>query len=463
MKFYFITLLFFLFSMATMSQVTIGSGSMPHARSMVLNIKPESSSHRINLPNSKSIIPEDFFNYHKHDITIPSTQDVALSIDYDNVIFDKESGDILVQVGIATQPAYLRESKRNNVNISLVVDVSGSMGGMKIELVKKSLRKFVSALQNEDKLSIVVFSSDAKLLLPVGEVGENKTKINKIIDTMTPDGMTNLNAGMLMGYEEALKAHSSLTNSRVILMTDGETNMGEKNLDKIIENSLRYNKEGIEISTIGIGRSLDFDLLRELADAGKGSNYYIGEHDEDIYKIFDQELDGILYKIGSNQKVEIELPKGWNIEQCYGYETKSTLKDNKIELDLENLGASSTRIILLRVHTDKRNETSNELAVNAKLSYTRLGKNVVLEKNEPLRAEHSYSKELKKNYEIAFMAESLKEVCKSNELGRSYRAESAVDDAVKWMSESSNYEDGDFQRVFQIIKQYDTAIKSAKF
>lgn len=457
MKTYSTTLLFLIMFTSTLfSQVTIGSGALSYARQSALSNNKSgylNENRQTFFPNEKSIITEDFFNYHKHQITIPSNEDVALTIDYDRTIFGKESNEILLQLGIATQPAFLRTKDKKQVNISLVIDVSGSMDGMKLNLVKKALRKFVSSLSESDKLSIITFSTDAKVVFPSQEIAENKVKINQIIDNLEADGMTNLNAGMMLGYNEVSKNHHNLINSRVILMTDGETNTGVTNLSDIIENSLKYNKEGIEISTIGIGTSLDFDLLRELADKGKGSNYYIGEHDEDIYKVFEQELDGILYRVGDNQKVEIDLPSSWEIVQNYGYETKSKqIKKNCIVFNLENLSASSTRIILLRVKMGK-GSLENDL-IKTVLTFRSQGKPKSIKKELAYSTEHKSNDELKKNYHIALMAQSIKEACKANEQGQSYKTQSIIEDTIKMMKESSFYNDEDFQRVYKILLEY---------
>jgi hypothetical protein len=65
----------------------------------------------------------------------------------------------------------------------------------------------------------------------------------------------------------------------------------------IIKNSLVFNEKGIDISTIGVGKSLDFDLLKKLAEAGRGSNHFIGENEEDIQKVFIDELQSLVYQL----------------------------------------------------------------------------------------------------------------------------------------------------------------------
>jgi len=78
----------------------------------------------------QDVYVEDFINYHKHQITIPETEDVAITIDYDTSILNSKD-EFILQVGLATQEIKYRK-KRNTVNVNMVLDRSGSMSGSKI-------------------------------------------------------------------------------------------------------------------------------------------------------------------------------------------------------------------------------------------------------------------------------------------------------------------------------------------
>lgn len=450
-------LIIILFSITSFAQVGLGTASVSYSRQVSLDNQNNNgyyNSNSNNYPNVETLKIEDFINYHKHQIKIPSDQKVAVSIDYNNAIFN-DPNYALVQVGIATPLVSSNAKVRGGVNISLVVDNSGSMYGQKMELVKKALNHLVDNLISDDIISITTFSTDAQVVLSSQKVGNQKEKIRKVIDDIRIMGSTNLNAGMMLGYKEAFKNNAKNTTSRVILLTDGETNVGETNHDRIVDNSTKYNQEGIEISTIGIGQSLDFQLLRTLADKGKGSNYYIGENEEDIYKVFDEELDAILYRVGTNQKVDIELPSQWTIVTCYGYDAKATIvANNKIHFDLENLGANSTRIILLKVRKSNNSRSSKEIVAN--LSYLKDGRQMSV--NEVRLFDNntdSTSPELTKNYDIAYMASTLK-LASIESRSNITNANQSMNTMIYEMSSSDNFRDSDFQRVYKIVEQYKT-------
>lgn len=452
MKKYSLFLIFTLYSVFSFAQIGIGTASLSYARQNASDNQSYSNYNKY--PKSETLNIEDFFNYHRHLITPPVGQNVSVSIDYDNTVFNDPNYN-LVQVGIATPYVSNKAEVRGGVNISLVIDISGSMSGRKIELVKNALNHLVGNLESDDILSIITFGSEAQVIFPSNKVGKRKEEIKTIINSIRVNGATNLNAGMILGYKEATKNHRNNTTSRVILLTDGETNTGETNLDNIIKNSNKYNDEGIEISTIGIGQSLDFTLLRTLADKGNGSNYYIGENEEDIIKVFDDELDSIFYKVGTNPKVEITLPSQWEIVACYGYETKAKIiSSNRILFNVENLGANSTRIFLLKVK--KSNNYRGEKEIVANLSYQKNGAPISIRETKLFDATLSNTnKELSKNFDIAYMATTLKLASKEAQKNIT-NANQSMNKVIDEMSTSSNYNDSDFQRVYKIIEQYKT-------
>lgn len=448
-------LILLILSYSIKAQLGVSAGSLQYARNYAQRSTADRSLNEPNyfskpMPLPDQFVVEDFINYHLHQIDIPKTNDVAISIDYDNTELNRDD-EFLLQVGIATQPANLRSSKQNRVNVGLVIDVSGSMSGQKIASVREGVRRLTKSLNNGDYLSIVLFDSEARVVLKSTSLQEDRSKIYTIIDEIDANNATNLNAGMLLGYQEVMKNHSPIVNSRVILLTDGETNTGEINPDRIINNSLTYNEKGIDISTIGVGQYLNFNLLQELSEKGRGSNYFIGEKPEDMYKIFSEELDGIMYGIGKEASITITIPKGWEIMKCYGYKPLQE-GDNTLVINLSNLVATSTRIILLKV---RKNETTDG-TITARINYKSMnGKSisVVEEKNYNTETKSTNS-EIGKNFDIALMAQSLKDASEAYIYGNFCKKDMILNMTKGWMDKSNHKEDKDFQRVYEILEEY---------
>lgn len=395
--------------------------------------------------NERMIIVEDFVNYHKHNLKIPENSNPVLSIDFDNTLLNDR---FILQVGLATPYKDKLEKTDKQVNVSLVIDNSGSMSGGKMEFVKNALIAFIKELEDGTNLSIIVFNSVAEIRQKNLTLTNDRSAIHQVIHNIYPSGSTNIHAGMLLGYEEIMKAHKPGMNSRLILLTDGMTNTGEVNHEIILANSKKFNDEGIEISTIGVGQSIDFDLLRSLAENGRGSNHFIGDSEKDIQKVFINEVESLLYNLGKETKVTIELPAGFKIAKLYGYKPVFE-SDSKVIVNLENLNAGTTQVILMEVESDK----SSNLKISASLQYKVDGKTIHL--NESFKYNSNRKKsthdEISKNYAIAIMADALKEYA-GDFLKGSNPTKTKIEASMKFTENHADLKDEDAKRMYDLLK-----------
>lgn len=403
---------------------------------------------RSNGLSSKKIYVEDFVNFHKHDITVPTEKEVALSIDYNNQVL-KDPNQFILQVGLATQEEEMRTLQQNKANIALVIDCSGSMSGGRLDKVKDAAKTFIDGMRDTDYIALVTFSSNAMVNLPSIQVGENRKKIKDVINSMTEDGSTNLNAGMLSGYEEALKHHKSNINSRVILLTDGMTNSGETNPENIIKNSKNFNDKGIQISTIGVGNSLDDELLRQISREGKGSSHFIGDNEEDIRKVFKDELQSMLYMIGQKPKVTIKVLEGFKIEELYGYQPNYE-NDQTVTVYPENLTAGQTQVFIVKV---RKMKDVNSPKIKATLTYQKDEKEIEIIKEKKYTSNHYTKKETKKNYQIAKAALALNDASIANRENKQDESRKIISDIERYLSSEADLFDKDIKRIYDIIKE----------
>lgn len=440
-NFFLVALLTSIFSFG---QLGVSSGSYSMFRSNGLN-----SYNERGMLNERMIIVEDFVNYHKHQIKIPTDTKPVLSIDYNNSLLN-DSDRFILQIGIATPFKENLPKSQKDINVCLVIDNSGSMSGGKLEYVKQAMKTFIGELDNGTNVSIVVFSSNAELRQKNVKLTADRSKIYQIIDGIYTAGSTNINAGMMLGYEEIVKAHRAGMNSRLILLTDGMTNTGETSHEKILENSKKYNDEGIEISTIGVGRSIDFDLLRSLSEYGRGSNHFIGESEKDIQKVFISEVESLLYNLGKDAEITIELPEEFVIDKVYGFKPQF-LAENKVTVPLENLNSGQTQVILMEVEKG----TSRNLSITSRLNFKKDGKQTELK--ETVRYSTAQSKntndEIAKNYSIALMADALKQYA-GDFVNGTQTAKTKIENAMKFAERKSDTKDEDVKRIYDLLKSF---------
>lgn len=429
------------FSMLCSAQVGVSTGSVGMIKSNGLNSRNEMGE-----LNDRMIVVEDFMNYHKHHISVPVYDKVQLSMDYSNSIFG--NNEFLLQVGLATQERKERKAGENNVNATIVLDRSGSMSSEnKLNTAKKAIKKFVEGLSDEDYFSLVCFDDEAQVYIPATVVGKNRTNIYSTIENITDGGSTNLNDGMMLGYNETEKHNTKGYNSRLIILTDGMTNSGETDQEKILLNSKNYNDKGIEISTVGVGNSLDFDLLKKLAENGRGSNHFVGSNEEDIQKVFVSELQSLLFQVGKNPEVTIELPEGMEIKEFYGY-NPIFIASNKVKVNIENLNAGTTQIFLMKVKSNTTNEK-----IKATLKYQNNGVQETNILTQYSSQNPSTNSELSKNYQIAYMATQLKVAAQEYQKNNMGNYNTTIREILNYIDAQGNTKDTDINRLYSIFSK----------
>jgi Ca-activated chloride channel family protein len=227
-----------------------------------------------NLPPSDSVRVEEYVNYFNQDYPNPSAhQAFGIYMDGAPSPFTQTERYQMLRVGI--QGYQVSEEDRKDASLTFVIDVSGSMDmDNRLGLVKRSLELLVEQLDRHDSVSIVVYGSDARVVLDPTP-GSDKDAILSAIYSLHPEGATNAEAGIRLGYKMALRAYNPDGINRVILCSDGVANVGNTEADVILDEIRGHVEEGVTMTTIGFGMDNYNDILMEqLADNGDGFYAY---------------------------------------------------------------------------------------------------------------------------------------------------------------------------------------------
>jgi len=417
------------------------------------------------IPSSREVAVEEFVNYHRHQIGRPKAGEaVALDVRWGN---DRSAGvgaEAVLQVGFSTALATDRQ-QLPPVNVALVIDKSGSMADSdKMSRVKDSLLVLVSQLRDTDILSIVVFDTKAEVLLPARAL-RDREYVRHLIRQIRPNGSTNIHAGLMLGYREALKNYRKDATNRVILLTDGIANQGVTDPGEIAEDSLRFNREGVDLSTIGVGLDLNKDLLRELAKSGRGLFHFVAES-QDIEKVFLEEFQSLVSPVAYNPNVEIEYDSGLELVKLYGYEPR--LQRNGVTIKLDNMNHGLTQVILFRFRLAREIPDNSRLPVKVCLTYYDVGqkKRVVTRQESFITVNGGRSgdmlkdNEVGKNYSIALLAQAIRDMAVACEAHRFRQAEDLLTAAIdNTYRRYPNLEDGDITRTLKMAQKYQGALK----
>lgn len=264
-----------------------------------------------------------------------------------NKYWDKNSQEKYAYISVKiTGNEKKTEKKRVPLNISLVLDRSGSMEGDPMKFAKEAAKFVVKQLSSDDILSIVNYDDVVEVTSPSQPI-KNKELLLAKIDKINSRNMTNLSGGALEGYKQVAGTKKSNFVNRVLLLTDGLANEGitdPKQLNKIA--SAKFQESGIALSTFGLGAEYDEDLLTQMSESGRGNYYYIDKADR-IPEIFAKELDGLLNVVAQGATVTITLPSGVKCDNVYGY--PYTEQGGKVVVALNDIFAKEDKVFLLKV------------------------------------------------------------------------------------------------------------------
>lgn len=302
------------------------------------------------LPPTDAVRVEEFINYFDQQYNDPGK--AVFGIVTDGAPSPFEYGTSLLRVGI--QGRQVQDWARKSANLTFVIDVSGSMHlENRLELVKRSLEILVENLYPDDTVTIVVYGSSARLVLKATSA-RNQKKILTAIRKLQPEGSTNAEAGLRIGYEQAMKAYQAGGINRLILCSDGVANVGLVDAQSILETVRGYVEEGITLTTLGFGMGNFNDVLMEqLADQGDGFYAYIDTLAE-AQKIFSEDLTSTLQVIAREAKVQVDFnPDLVAYYRLVGYENRDVadqdFRNDSVDAGEVGAGHSVTALYAVRL------------------------------------------------------------------------------------------------------------------
>lgn len=257
---------------------------------------------------------EEIMNYFDYDFAEGKNyinDKFAISAEIGDTPWNENSKLLVVNV----KAKELSEEEKQGSNLVFLIDTSGSMNREnKIGLLVDSMKLLVEQLTEEDTVSIVTYSSDDRVVLD-GVKGSDKEKIIDALDELIAGGSTNGEGGIKRAYDIAQKHMNGHSNSRIIMCSDGDLNVGISSEDDLIDLIEEKRETGIYLSVLGFGSGNYKDNKMEaLANNGNGNYYYIDSLKEG-YKVLVEDLTSTLVTIADDVKFQLEF----NPEYIKGY------------------------------------------------------------------------------------------------------------------------------------------------
>lgn len=273
------------------------------------------------------------------------------------------------QLAVSLRAIADRVGRSAPLNLCLVLDHSGSMGGSPMETVKVAAQKLVERLAPGDRLSVVAFDHRAKVLVPNQRV-DQPIDIKARISRLQAEGGTAIDEGLNLGLEELAKGQEGAI-SQLFLLTDGENEHG--NNDRCLELAQQAAQQNLTLNTLGFGDYWNQDVLEKLADAGGGPLVYVARPEDAVGRF--EQLFKRAQSVGlTNAHVVLILPPNVRLAEMkpiaqvlpdvveLSIQTEAHPEGDRLVIRVGDLLQQTPRVILANLYLGRFGEGEHRVA-----------------------------------------------------------------------------------------------------
>ncbi|MFC1757445.1 VWA domain-containing protein [Planctomycetota bacterium] len=261
--------------------------------------------------------------------------------------------------------------ERAPVNVAIVLDKSGSMSGEKIRRAKEAAIAAIDRLGKDDIVSIITYSASVEVVVPATKLTD-KQNIRAAIDQIHEGGSTALFAGVSKGAAEVRKFLDTKYVNRVILLSDGKANVGPNTPSQLGDLGESLQKEGIAVSTMGLGLGYNEDLMSRLAETSNGNHMFIERADE-LVAIFNEEFNDVLSVVAQEVSVKIKLADGVRAVRVLGRD--ADIIGQEATVSINQLYAGQEKYAMLEIEMPSKPDESTMHVASVSLSYANMQSN----------------------------------------------------------------------------------------
>ncbi|WP_455806291.1 vWA domain-containing protein [Pseudomonas fluorescens] len=301
------------------------------------------------LPPEGAVRLEEMVNYFPYDYALPSDGS-PFGVTTELAASPWNPHTRLLRIGIKASDRAVAELAP--ANLVFLVDVSGSMDRREgLPMVKSTLKLLVDQLRDQDRVSLVVYAGESRVVLEPTS-GREKAKIRTAIEQLTAGGSTAGASGIELAYQMAQQAFIPKGINRILLATDGDFNVGVSDFDRLKQMAVDKRKTGISLTTLGFGvDNYNEHLMEQLADAGDGNYAYI-DNLREARKVLVDQLSSTLAVVAKNVKLQVEFnPAQVSEYRLLGYENRALKREDfgNDKVDAGEIGAGHTVTALYEI------------------------------------------------------------------------------------------------------------------
>lgn len=282
------------------------------------------------------------------------------------------------------------QKNRPKANVAIVIDRSGSMQGDKIAQARKAAISAIERMSGDDIVSIITYDDNVDVLVPATKVTDPES-IKQKINSIESNGSTALFAGTSKGAAEVRKFLEKQRVNRVLLLSDGLANVGPSSPSELEELGASLIKEGISVTTMGLGLGYNEDLMTRLAMAGNGNHVFI-ESADTLVGIFQQEFDSVMSVVAKDIKIRTTLAEG--IRPVRVLNSEANIEGQHIDISLGQLYSKQERYFIVEVEVPVKSSGSQLDMASVDVAYSNLQTTTVDKLNSKLAGRFSDDVEL---------------------------------------------------------------------
>ncbi|ANF83641.1 hypothetical protein A7J50_0186 [Pseudomonas antarctica] len=301
------------------------------------------------LPPDGAVRLEEMVNYFPYNYALP-TDGSPFGVTTEVATTPWNPHTRLLRVGIKASDRAVADLAP--ANLVFLVDVSGSMDRREgLPLVKSTLKLLVDQLREQDRVSLVVYAGESRVVLKPTS-GREKTTIRNAIDQLSAGGSTAGASGIELAYQMARAGFIDKGINRILLATDGDFNVGISDFDSLKQMAVDQRKSGVSLTTLGFGvDNYNEHLMEQLADAGDGNYAYI-DNLREARKVLVDQLVSTLAVVARDVKLQVEFnPSQISEYRLLGYENRALKREdfNNDKVDAGEIGAGHTVTALYEI------------------------------------------------------------------------------------------------------------------
>ena len=257
------------------------------------------------------------------------------------------------------------------LNLAIVIDRSGSMKGERIANAIAAAVGTIDRMRDGDVATVVTFDTQAQTIVSPTRIGPSsrafvQSQIRAIRlggDTCISCGLDTAMAQVMNATATGLAGQDSV--SRILLLSDGATNHGVRDVPGLRALASSMRNRGCSISTIGVDVDFDEKVMAALAAESNGRHYFVANA-TDLPSVFAQEFDSLLATVAREGELTIHLAPGVSVEQVFDRSFRR--EGSRIVVPFGTFSSNQEKTVLMRLRVPA-DSLGKQSVASVKLTY----------------------------------------------------------------------------------------------